>query len=226
MAIDATIRTAASRGHSGSGDNAIDVRPDDVRNKVRTRRVAASIVFAVDGSGSMGAASRMQAAKAAIMKLLVDAYQRRDRVGLVSFRGEGAEVLLAPTSSVELANLKLRTLPTGGATPLAAGIRQALELLAAETRRDAKTVPWLVLVTDGRANVGLKGGLGSEDAKVMAVHSKEQGVHMLVVDTSPPASAGASARELARLAGADYVRLPSDDGESMAGAVRERLEAV
>lgn len=226
VAVDATIRTAASRGHTGEGDMAIDVRADDVRSKVRTRRVGASIVFCVDGSGSMGAASRMEATKAAIMKLLVDAYQRRDRVGLVAFRGEGAEVLLAPTSSVELANLKLRKLPTGGATPLAAGIRQSLELLVAETRRDPKAVPWMVLVTDGRANVGLKGGLGSEDAKLMAAHAKEKGVNALVIDTSPPASAGASAREIARLAGAEYVRLPSDDGDAMAGAVRERLQAV
>jgi magnesium chelatase subunit D len=226
VAVDATIRAAASRGHTGEGDMAIDVRVEDVRSKVRTRRVGASIVFCVDGSGSMGAASRMEATKTAIMKLLVDAYQRRDRVGLVVFRGEGAEVLLAPTSSVELANLKLRKLSTGGATPLAAGIRQSLELLVAETRRDPKAVPWMVLVTDGRANVGLKGGLGSEDAKVMAARAKEQGLNVLVVDTSPPASAGASAREIARLAGAEYVRLPADDGSAMAGAVKERLEAV
>ncbi|MDO8964077.1 MAG: magnesium chelatase subunit D family protein [Coriobacteriia bacterium] len=226
VAVDATIRTAASRGRAAEGEMAVEVRPEDVRSKVRTRRVGASVVFCVDGSGSMGAASRMDAAKAAIMQLLVDAYQRRDRVGLVSFRGEGAEVLLTPTSSVELANLKLRTMPTGGATPLAAGIRQSLDLLAAETRRDAKVIPWLVLVTDGRANVGLKGGLGSEDAKVMAARAKEQKVHTLVVDTSPPTSAGASAREIARLSGAEYVRLPADDGTAMAGAIKERLEAV
>lgn len=226
VAIDATIRTAASKGHKGEDGMAVEVRPEDVRNKVRTRRVGASIIFAVDGSGSMGAASRMEAAKAAIMKLLVDAYQRRDRVGLVAFRGEGAETLLAPTSSVELANLKLRSMPVGGATPLAAGIRQSLELLAAEARRDAKSVPWLVLVTDGRANVGLRGGLGSEDAKVQASRAREQGVHTLVIDTSAASSGGASAREIARLAGADYVRLPGDDGTALAGAVRERLEAV
>lgn len=226
VAIDATIRSAASKGHKGEDGMAVEVRADDVRNKVRTRRVGASIVFAVDGSGSMGAATRMEAAKAAIMKLLVDAYQRRDRVGLVSFRGEGAETLLAPTSSVELANLKLRKLPVGGATPLAAGIRQALDLLVGEVRRDAKAVPWLVLVTDGRANVGLHGGLGSEDAKVQAARAKELKVNSLVIDTSPASSAGASAREIARLASAEYMRLPSDDGIALAGAVRERLEAV
>lgn len=226
VAVDATIRTAASRGHAGSGDMAVEVRSEDVRGKVRTRRVGASVVFCVDGSGSMGAASRMEAAKTAVMTLLVDAYQRRDRVGLVAFRGEGAEVLLAPTSSVELANLKLRQLPTGGATPLAAGIRVSLELLAAERRRDAKVLPWMVLVTDGRANVGLQGGLGSEDAKVMAAQARADGVNVIVVDTSPRASAGAAAREIARLSGAEYVRLPSEDGGAMAGAVRERLEAV
>ena len=226
VAVDATIRTAASRGRSGAGDMAVDVRAEDVRSKVRTRRVGASIVFCVDASGSMAAVDRMEATKSAVVQLLVDAYQRRDRVGLVSFHGEGAEVLLMPTSSVELAQLKLRRMPSGGATPLAAGIAQSLELLAAEQRRDAKAIPWLVLVTDGRANVGLKGGLGSEDAKVLAGRVRELRINALVVDTSPPSSAGAAGRELARLAGAEYVRLAADDGKAMAGAVRERLEAV
>jgi magnesium chelatase subunit D len=223
VAVDATLRQAASRGRATSGDLAIGVEPQDVRSKVRNRRVGASIVFCVDASGSMGASHRMEAAKGAVLELLVDAYKRRDRVGLVSFRGDSAEVLLAPTASVELAQLKLRRMETGGATPIAAGIERSLEMLEGELRRDADTIAWLVLVTDGRANVGLSGGLGSDDARTMARKVKESSVHCLVIDTTEGAPGGAAARELARHSGAEYVRLPRTDGGSVAGAVRERV---
>jgi magnesium chelatase subunit D len=226
VAVDATIRQAASRGPSKVPGLAINVTPEDIRSKVRKRRVGTSIVFCVDASGSMGASSRMEAAKGAVLDLLVDAYKRRDRVGVVSFRGNEAEVLLTPTSSVELAQLRLRAMETGGATPLASGIAKSLELLAAEVRRDQEAVPWLVLVSDGRANVGLKGGLGSDDARSMATRVRESKVNALVVDTSETAAAGASARELARLAGGEYLRLPKPESASMSGAVKARLEAV
>ena len=226
IALDATIREAAAHQASRSGDMAIRIEPGDIRTKVRKRRVGASIVFCVDASGSMGVSTRMEATKAAILGLLVDAYQRRDRVGLVSFRGDDAEVLLLPTSSVELAQLKLRSMPSGGATPLAAGIKASLQLLDAETRRDAKVVPWLVLVTDGRANVGIDGGLGSEDARTMASKVREKGVNSVVIDITEGTSAVSVARELARLAGGDYVRLPRVTAEELSGAVRQRLEAV
>ena len=226
MALDATIREAATHQRSREGDLAIRIEPADVRTKVRKRRVGASIVFCVDASGSMGVSTRMEATKAAVLEMLVDAYQRRDRVGLVSFRGDAAEVLLQPTSSVELAQLKLRSMPSGGATPLAAGIKASLDLLDAETRRDSKVVRWLVLVTDGRANVGLSGGLGSEDARVMASKVRDKGINAVVIDITEGASPVSVARELARLAGGDYVRLPRITGEGISGAVRTRLEAV
>ncbi len=226
VAVDATIRQAAARGRSTGGDMAINVEPGDVRSKVRTRRVGASIVFCVDASGSMGASHRMEAAKGAVLDLLVDAYRRRDRVGLVSFRGDSAEVLLTPTASVELAQLRLRRMETGGATPIAAGIEKALELLNGEIRRDPKAVPWIVLVTDGRANVGLGGGLGSEDAKMMAAKIRDAKVHTLVIDTTEGSSGGGAARDLARLAGGDCVRLPRSDGGSVAGVVRERVASA
>ncbi|TLM73005.1 MAG: VWA domain-containing protein, partial [Actinobacteria bacterium] len=225
LALDATIRAAAPFQAGREGEMAVRIEPQDIRTKVRKRRVGASIVFCVDASGSMGAASRMETAKAAVLELLVEAYQRRDRVGVVSFRGEDAEVLLPPTQSVELAQLKLRSMPTGGATPLAHGIVSSLELLEGEVRRNADTVPWLVLVTDGRANVGIRGGLGSEDARAAATRVKASAVHALVIDTDS-AVLGGAARDLARAAGAEYVRLGHFDGASVAGAVRERLEAI
>lgn len=225
LALDATIRAAAPhQAARGDGDLAITITSDDIRTKVRKRRVGASIVFCVDASGSMGASSRMEIAKAAVLELLVDAYQRRDRVGLVAFRGESAEVLLQPTASVELAQLKLKTLPTGGATPIAHGILKAVDVLTAETRREDGTVPWLVLLTDGRANVGIGNGLGSEDARSAAARLKDTPIHTLVIDTSDPGS-GLAARELARVAGAEYVRLGDGSGDALAGAVRQRLSA-
>ena len=226
IALDATIRAAAPFQLQRQGDMAVKIERSDLHTKVRTRRVGASIVFCVDASGSMGASSRMEAAKQAVLELLVDAYQRRDRVGLVAFRGDRAETVLAPTASVELARLKLRELATGGATPLAAGVLRALELLNAETRRDEAVVPWLVLVTDGRGNVGLtSNSLGSEDARVAALRARNANVNVVVVDAAP-AGATTAAKDIARTAGGEYVRLARLDGSAVAGALRERLQAV
>jgi len=223
VALDATIRAAAPQQTAREGDMAINVRREDVRAKVRTRKVGATIVFCVDGSGSMGADSRMQAAKNAVLELLKDAYQRRDRVGLVSFRGDDAETVLSPTASVELAQLKLRNLPTGGATPLAAGMLRGLELLEIDMRRNADVVPWLVVVTDGRANVGLSGGLGSEDARAMAARLRASKAQAVVLDTGSGPRATSGAREIAVAANAEYVRLTSIDGSVIADTVRQRL---
>ncbi|MBN2840403.1 MAG: magnesium chelatase subunit D family protein [Coriobacteriia bacterium] len=224
LALDATIRAAAPHQAGRVSDLAVAIEPQDLRSKVRKRRVGASIVFCVDASGSMGATNRMEAAKSAVLDLLVDAYQRRDRVGLVAFRGESAEVVLQPTASVELAQMKLRGLPTGGATPIAHGILKSLDVLSAEIRRDGSIVPWLVLLTDGRANVGIGDGLGSDDARKAAAQLKDASIHTLVIDTSGPGS-GMAARELARIAGGEYVRIGDPQGGVVAGAVRERLSA-
>ncbi len=226
VALDATVRAAAPFQTSRESELAIAVEPSDIRTKVRKRRMGATIVFAVDGSGSMGADNRMDAAKSAILELLVDAYQRRDRVGFVSFRGDRADVVLAPTASVELAQLKLKSLPTGGATPLAAGVVRSLELLESEMKRNGDIVPWLVLVTDGRANVGLNGGLGSEDARAMAVRLRSSKVNAVVIDTGSGPRSSSMAKEIADAAGAEYVRLNSLDGSSIARTVRDRVSGV
>ena len=224
VALDASIRAAAPHqiARGDSGDLAISISRADLHSKVRTRKVGASIVFCVDASGSMGASSRMEAAKAAVLDLLVDAYQRRDRVSLVSFRGETAEVVLAPTGSVELAKLKLRTLPTGGATPLAAGVLRALELVESERRRTPDILVWLVVLTDGRANVGIDGGLGSEDARVAVGRIVAAKINAVVVDAggNTPSSA---CRDLARLAEAEYVRLTTLNGSTLSRMVKEHL---
>ncbi len=224
IAVDATIRSAAMRQSERPATEglAITVAPADLHKKVRTRKVGACIVLCVDASGSMGAASRMEAAKAAALELLVDAYQRRDRVALVTFRGESADVVLPPTASIELANLKLRSLPTGGATPLASGIVRSLELLEEEIRRNSDVVPWLMLLTDGRGNVGLEGGAGADDARSAAARLKESGVHAVVIDTGGSLSSNA-ARDLARDAGAEYVRLRTADPTELVRTLRSRV---
>ncbi len=226
IAFDATLRAAAPYQSSRESELAIALEPSDLRNKVRRRRVGASIVFCVDASGSMGASNRMDAAKAAVLELLVDAYQRRDRVGLVAFRGEAAEVVLAPTASVELAQLRLRALPTGGATPLAHGLVRSLEVLETEARRNDDVIPWLVLVTDGRGNVGINGGLGSDDAKTAALRIKDARINTIVIDTTGVPRGGTAAREIARTAGGEYIRLAAFDANTLTQTVRERVRSA
>jgi magnesium chelatase subunit D len=133
------------------------------------------------------------------------------------------KVALAPTASVELAQVKLKQLPTGGATPLAHGILKSLEVIEGEIRRDEKVVPWIVLVTDGRANVGLDGGLGSEDARAAAVKARASSANILVIDTCNTATRDRAARELADLAGADYVQTDASDVVALTGAVKKAL---
>ena len=132
-----------------------------------------------------------------------------------------AQVVLAPTASTELAQVRLRDVPVGGSTPLAAGMLCALDLLEGELRRNAEVVPWMVLVTDGRGNVGLDGGLGSEDARTIAARLRSSAVNVLVLDTAGPGSG--AARELARAADADYVRLSTTSADGIVESVRSRL---
>ncbi|GAA5040699.1 putative cobaltochelatase [Streptomyces siamensis] len=153
--LAATVRAAAphqrARGRSGRG---LVVRRDDLRQATREGREGNLVLFVVDASGSMAARQRMSAVKGAVLSLLLDAYQRRDKVGLVTFRGSAAEVALPPTSSVDAAAARLESLPTGGRTPLAAGLLRAHEVLRVERLRDAARRPLVVLVTDGRATDG------------------------------------------------------------------------
>jgi magnesium chelatase subunit D len=123
----------------------------DLREHVRAGREGNLVVFCVDASGSMGARRRMARVKGAILGLLTDAYQRRDRVALITFRGDEAEIVLPPTGSVERAARRLAELPTGGRTPLAAGLEAAERLIRAEQRRDPDRRALAVVVTDGRA---------------------------------------------------------------------------
>ncbi|MEU7136936.1 putative cobaltochelatase [Streptomyces sp. NPDC046261] len=153
--LAATVRAAAphqrARGRGGPG---LVVRRDDLREAVREGREGNLVLFVVDASGSMAARKRMSAVKGAVLSLLLDAYQRRDKIGMISFRGTEAEVALPPTSSVEAGAARLAKLATGGRTPLAAGLLQAHDVLRVERMRDPSRRPLLVVVTDGRATGG------------------------------------------------------------------------
>ena len=157
--VSATLLAAAphqlQRRHA---HNAFKLERRDVRVKLRRDRPRRCTLFVVDASGSMAAQRRMAAAKGAVVALLKQAYQQRDEVGLIAFRGSSAQLLLPPTNSVDLASMRLRELPTGGLTPLAAALRLALTTLGRWSKaRGAATSALVVLVSDGRANVAARG---------------------------------------------------------------------
>jgi len=188
LALDATIRAAAPyQAVRSRGALAVSIREDDIRERVRVGKVSASCVFLVDASGSMGAMKRMEAAKGAILSLLLDSYQHRDRIGMVAFRADRADVLLPLSHSVDLAKKSLADLPTGGKTPLAEGIWKAIEVLDREQRKNGEAVPVLVLISDGRANVSRGGDIRAE-IRSAAQALRSRGIHTVVIDTEETGS--------------------------------------
>ncbi|WP_028932407.1 putative cobaltochelatase [Pseudonocardia spinosispora] len=220
--LPATVAAAAphqrGRGRSGPG---LRLHRDDLRHAVREGREGNLVLFVVDASGSMAARRRMAAVSGAVLSLLRDAYQRRDKVGLVSFRAAGAELLLPPTSSVPAAVARLDRLRTGGRTPLADGLLKARRVLASERLRDPRRRPLLVLLTDGRATVPARpGGDPVRDAARAATLLAEEGIATVVVDCeSGPVRLGLAAR-LATAAGAPLVTVEELSAERVAGVVR------
>ncbi|HPC90580.1 MAG TPA: putative cobaltochelatase [Methanothrix sp.] len=182
IAIDATIRAAAPYQKSRPGKNAIKVKDEDIREKERAGRTSAMVLFVVDASGSMGAMQRMESAKGAVLSLLMDSYQKRDKIGMVAFKGRDAELILPPCSSVDLALSRLKDLPTGGKTPLSAGLSRGLQILEGEMRRDEEIKPMMVLISDGRANVGMGGKIKDELLEI-SERSRQMGVSTIVIDT-------------------------------------------
>ncbi len=183
LALDATLRAAAP--HQATRDQnglAVAVREEDIRERVRVGKVSVACVFVVDASGSMGATRRMESAKGAVLSMLLDSYRQRDRVGLVAFRGNDAEVLLPLCSSVDLAQKRLEDLPTGGKTPLAAGLVKGMEVLQREQRKNGEVIPMMVVISDGRANVPLAGDVRREILEI-AEDIRSQGIRAVVIDT-------------------------------------------
>ncbi len=152
VAIDATIRAAAPYQHLRNRHHRLVIHEHDLRYKQREKKTGHLVIFAVDGSGSMGARRRMTATKGAIQSLLMDCYQKRDKVAMLVFRKTGAEIVLPPTSSVEHASRRLKEVPTGGKTPLSAGLLEAHDLIKRYGKKAPETRFLLVIITDGRAN--------------------------------------------------------------------------
>ena len=261
LALDATLRAAAPhqlqrRSHpnpppKGEGTNdmlhrregtndipAFLVEPWDVREKVRETKTGSLILFVVDASGSMGAQRRMVAVKGAILSLLLDAYQRRDRVGLIAFRGTGAQVLLPPTSSVDLAHAMLQEMPTGGRTPLSRGLLLAMEVIEAEKQKDRNVLPLLVVLSDGRANVAMGSvetspgpaapggsGLPLAEARAMAAAIREQKISAVVIDTETDFLRLGLAVTIADEMGAPCLKLEELHADGLADAVRLQMAA-
>ncbi|RRQ70576.1 magnesium chelatase [Streptomyces griseofuscus] len=217
--LAATVQAAApyqrARGRSGPG---LVIRRDDLRQASREGREGNLVLFVVDASGSMAARQRMGAVKGAVLSLLLDAYQRRDKVGLVTFRGSGADVALPPTSSVDAAAVRLESLPTGGRTPLAAGLLKAHEVLRVERLRDPARRALLVVVTDGRATGGPEPvALAGRAARLFAA---EQVASVVVDCESGPVRLGLAGQLAGELAGT-AVTLDELRADSIAGLVRD-----
>ncbi|MFJ9812997.1 putative cobaltochelatase [Streptomyces sp. NPDC101158] len=218
--LAATVQAAAphqrARGRSGPG---LVVRRDDLRQATREGREGNLVLFVVDASGSMAARQRMSAVKGAVLSLLLDAYQRRDKVGLVTFRGRAAEVALPPTSSVDAAAARLEQLPTGGRTPLSAGLLKAHDVLRVERLRDPSRRPLLVVVTDGRATGGGADPVALA-ARAARLHAAD-GTAAVVVDCETGPVRLGLAGNLARELDGTAVTLDELRADSIAGLVRD-----
>ena len=218
LAFAATLRAAAPYQRQRHGEQAVVIRAEDLRVWIRARRAAANILFLVDASGSMGAKERMKMVKGAVLALLREAYQKRDRVGLIAFRRTSAETLLPMTRSVELAEKELRSLPTGGKTPLAEGLAAALKMMDELARKEgAETV--LVLVTDGRTNVSAA-GKAKEEALRAAEEIARRDAHCIVLDTEKSFPKVGLAPEIAQRMNAGYATLERLCAEGVLEVVR------
>ena len=218
LAFAATLRAAAPYQRQRHGEQAVVIHAEDLRVWIRARRAAANILFLVDASGSMGAKERMKMVKGAVLALLREAYQKRDRVGLIAFRRTSAETLLPMTRSVELAEKALRSLPTGGKTPLAEGLAAALKMMDELARKEgAETV--LVLVTDGRTNVSAA-GKAKEEALRTAEEIARRDAHCIVLDTEKSFPKVGLAPEIAQRMNAGYATLERLCAEGVLEVVR------
>jgi magnesium chelatase subunit D len=218
--LTGTLRAAALRSHPDGGTSRPPLlRESDLRMRVTEGRESNVILLCVDASGSMAARRRMEQVKTAVLSLLLDAYQRRDKVGLITFRGADATLVLPPTGSVDLAADRLAVLPAGGRTPLAEGLARATEVLRVERLKDPRRRTLLVLLTDGRANHGTDAVARSLR---VADHLHESGVSSLVIDCETGRFRMGLARQLARHLGGDYVPVGDVSAAAITSNVRRR----
>ncbi len=223
LALTATLSHAALRsGGMVEAGGLLEVERADLHQRVRSGRQGSLILFVVDASGSMAGLRRMEMVKGAVIALLSDAYQQRDEVGVIAFRGATAEVLLAPTRSVEIAERELRELPTGGRTPLAHALKAAHEVLARAAHSGPE--PLMIVLSDGRANVALEPGADPWRESLEWAHGLgRSGVTALVLDTEAGQVRLGRAGELARALGAQCLALDGFDSQSLSVTIRARM---
>jgi len=224
IAFDATFREAAPHQvHRQRKDVAFAISGQDLHRKVRVRRVANLVLFVVDASWSMAAAARMEATKGAVMSLLIDAYQRRDRVGVVVFQKESAWEALPFTSSVDLARRVLKNVPVGGKTPLSAGLYLAYKMIDRQLHLNPELMPLMILLTDGAANVSMTGRPALEEAHAIAELIRDLGVRSVVVNMEQAIFDRGLAQELAATLEAACYNLRELKAQSLYQTVQREL---
>jgi magnesium chelatase subunit D len=227
LAFDATLRAAAPHQKERREQRrrvAFAIQSTDFQTKVRVRKASNLILFVVDASWSMAVAERMSATKGAILSLLTDAYQRRDRVGLVVFQKDRALTVLPPTNSVQLAQKALSDIPVGGKTPLSAGLQLALETFLQEKQLHPDVMPLMIILTDGAGNVSM-GPLGpQEEAHRVAERIRETGVRAVVINMEHAAFDQGLAQGLADHLGGPCYTLSQLKAEHLYHTVRRELD--
>lgn len=220
IALDATIRAAASR-LVGTCKIPLKIIDEDIREKVRRAKTSSLIILVVDASGSMAARKRMEAAKGAVLGLLSDAYKRRDKVAFIAFRGESSEILLPPTSNVDLAEKALAKLPTGGKTPLPHALLTALNLAKSERKTLNTIKPVIALITDGKANVSLGGDIRGEIVDISR-KIREGNIPLAVIDVSDPFTPNYIS-DIVETANAKHIRIETLTSTELQKALTELL---
>jgi magnesium chelatase subunit D len=228
VAFDATLRAAAPYQLTRRKGNglALVLRPEDIREKLRERRIGNFLLFVVDASGSMGARGRMKASKGAIMSLLLDAYQKRDHVAMVSFRKDDAMLNLPPTASIELAARLLKEMSVGGRTPLSFGLVKCCEVLRNYLVRDPTARPIVIFITDGKSNVALGERKPLEESLELAsLLAGDKRIRFIVIDTESQGMVNFGlARNLAVSMNARYFKIEDLKADTLLNVVKENVK--